>query len=94
MLKKIIGLLGAAAAFSVPQIAQAAPSTPSIHEALRVESYGDLLGSIPDATHVLASVDEVAAQNPLPSQKVAWHHHHHHWWRRHHYHHHHHHHYS
>jgi hypothetical protein len=93
MLKKIIGLLGAAAVFGVPQMAQAAPSAPTTHEALKVESYGDLLASIPDATRVLASVDEAAAQNPLPPQKVAWHHHHHHWRRhRHHHHHHHHHH--
>ncbi len=92
MLKKIIGLLGTAAIFGVPQIAQAAPLTPSTHEALKAESYGDLLEPIPNATTVLASVDETTAQNPLPVEKVQWHHHHHHWWRRHFYYHHHHHH--
>jgi hypothetical protein len=88
MHKTITGLLGAVATLGV---AQAAP-TPDPSDALKANSFAELLEPIPNATALLNAMDEKpATENNV---QLAYHHHHHHhrYFRRHHHHHHHHHH--
>jgi hypothetical protein len=102
MEKRIAGLLGAVATLGALNAAQAAPTPQAPTEALRANSFAELLEPIPNAASVLKTVDE---SQPAPStegnvQLAQYyyhhhhHHHHHHFWRRwrHHHHHHHHHH--
>jgi hypothetical protein len=107
MERKIAGLLGAMATLGAVNVAQAAP-TPSAapSEALRVNSFAELLEPIPNATALLKAVDEAQPKssteaNVQLAQFYHHHHHHHHhsFYRRyyapryrHHHHHHHHHH--
>ncbi len=103
--KKIAGLLGAVAAVSTLGAAQAAP-TPTPMEALRANSFAELLEPIPNAAVLLQAVDEQGrAETADGNIQLArnHHHHHHHAYRRfvprivvmprhrHHHHHHHHH---
>jgi hypothetical protein len=89
MHKTITGLLGAVATLGV---AQAAP-TPDPNDALKANSFAELLEPIPNATAVLNAMDEKpATENNVQLAYHHHHHHHHHWRRRHHHHHHHHHH--
>ncbi|HLZ05249.1 MAG TPA: hypothetical protein VKR55_24260 [Bradyrhizobium sp.] len=109
MEKKIAGLLGAVAALSTLNAAQAAPAlAPAPLDVLHANGYADLLEPIPNAVALLKQVDD---QTPAPSAKAGMqvaqahhHHHHHHVYsrrpviviprhRHHHHHHHHHHHY-
>jgi hypothetical protein len=86
MYKTITGLLGAVATLGV---AQAAP-TPDPSDALKANSFAELLEPIPNATALLNAMDEKpATENNV---QLAYHHHHHHhrYFRRHHHHHHHH----
>ena len=82
MEKKIAGLLGAVAALGTISGAQAAPapaSDPS--DALKVNSYAELLEPIPNAVKVLEAIDEQQPVKPWEDNiKVAqfYHHHHHH----------------
>ena len=90
--KKIAGLLGAAAALTAVNSAQAATET-SMTEGPPAATYRDLLEPIPNALALLKTED---AQRPATSAneqtQLAYHHHHHHrWWRRYWHHHHHHH---
>jgi hypothetical protein len=91
--KKIAGLLGAVAAFGTLNGAEAAPApTPDPSEALKVNSYAELLEPIPDAVKVLRAIEEQSPVKPWEDNiKVAqWYHHHHHhhhhhgYWRHHH----------
>jgi hypothetical protein len=96
-MKTITGLLGAAATLGVLGAAQAAP-TADPNEALRANSFSELLEPIPNATALLQAMDEKpATENNVQLAQYYHHHHHHHryWrrWRYHHHHHHHHHHY-
>jgi hypothetical protein len=89
MYKTITGLLGAVATLGV---AQAAP-TPDTNDALKANSFAELLEPIPNATAVLNAMDEKSAtENNVQLAYHHHHHHHHHQWRRRHHHHHHHHH--
>ncbi len=105
--KKIAGLLGAAAALGTFASSQAAPlQVPA--DALRANSYAELLEPIPNAGAILQAMDreQGAASDEAQVMEVQYgryHHHHHHHWRRpvivvrppryrHHHHHHHHHH--
>jgi hypothetical protein len=78
--KKIAGLLGAVATLGAVGATQAAP-VPTPTEALRANSFADLLEPIPNAAALLQAIDESA---PVPSAEhnvqVAqfYHHHHHH----------------
>jgi G3E family GTPase len=88
--KKIAGLLGAVAAVGTLNSAQASPtpaSNPS--EALRANSYAELLEPIPNAAKILQALDEQAPTKSADEGNVKlaqWyhhhhhHHHHHHWW--------------
>jgi hypothetical protein len=83
--KKIAGLLGAVASLGTFSAAEAAPA-PAPTDALRANSYADLLEPIPNAAALLQAIDESA---PAPSvrdnvQVAQFYHHHHH----HHHHHH------
>jgi hypothetical protein len=105
--KKIAGLLGAVAAVSTLGTAQAVP-TANPMEALRANSFAELLEPIPNAAALLQAVDqqgqaETADGNIQLARYHHHHHHHHHAYRRyvpriivvprrHHHHHHHHHH--
>src|SRR5579859_3075266 len=81
MEKKIAGLLGAVAALSTLNAAQAAPAlAPAPLDVLHANGYADLLEPIPNAVALLKQVDD---QTPAPSAKAAMqvaqaHHHHHH----------------
>jgi hypothetical protein len=94
MEKRIAGLLGAVAALGTLGAADAAPA-PATSDALRVNSYAELLQPIPDAVARLKAVDEQRSTTPEANVQVAQvvvvrrHHHHHHHYRRHHHHHHH-----
>jgi hypothetical protein len=97
MHKNIVGLLGAAAALTAVNSAQAATSAPT--EGLApAATYRDLLQPIPNALALLKTEDTPGGAAPAKGEtRLADHHHHHHRaWRRHHhhhrYHHHHHHH--
>jgi len=83
--KKIAGLLGTVAAVGTLTAAQAAP-LPNPSDALRANSYAELLQPVPNAANVLQALDEQApAKSADPNvQPVGWYHHHHH----HHHHHH------
>jgi hypothetical protein len=77
--KKIAGLLGAVATLGAVGTAQAAP-VPTPTQALRANSFADLLEPIPNATALLQAIDESA---PIPSaehnvQMAQFYHHHHH----------------
>jgi hypothetical protein len=102
MERKIAGVLGAIATLGAVSAAQAAPmAAPAPGDALRANSFAELLEPIPNATETLKAVDQ---SRPGPSTEANvqlaqyYHHHHHHhhhnYWRRyrHHHHHHHHHH--
>jgi hypothetical protein len=83
MEKKIAGLLGAMAALGAFNAAEAAPApSPTPSDALRANSFADLLEPIPNAAALLKAVDE---SRPAPSAdenvrlaQVFYHHHHHH----------------
>jgi hypothetical protein len=87
MEKKIVGLLGAMATLGAVNAAQAtqAPS-PAPTEAMRANSFADLLEPIPNAASLLQAIDqsEPAQPNVQLAQGVyigvggAHHHHHHH----------------
>lgn len=100
MEKRIAGLLGAVATLGALNAAQAAPTPQAPIEALRANSFAELLEPIPNAVSVLKVVDESpTAPSTEGNVQLAQyyyhhhHHHHHHFWRRwrHHHHHHHHH---
>jgi len=89
MEKKIAGVLGAAA-LGMLTAAQASPlpaASPS--DALRANSYADLLTPIPNAERILQALDQAPAKSE-ENVKMARHHHHHHGRRHRHHHHHHH----
>jgi hypothetical protein len=94
--KRIAALLGAAAALTAVNSAQAAttPATPPAQTA----TYRDLLEPVPNALALLKSEQSQGGDTVKSNgeTRLAYHHHHHHhrWWRRrwHHHHHHHHHH--
>ena len=93
--KKIAGLLGAVAAFGTLTTAQAATEpAPNPSDALKANSYADLLEPIPNAATILRTLDDQAQDVPQAArEKVAqyyYHHHHHHGYYHHHHHHHHH----
>ena len=77
--KKIAGLLGAVAAVSTLGTAQAAP-TANPMEALRANSYAELLEPIPNAAVLLQAVDEHGQAETASGniQLARYHHHHHH----------------
>ena len=83
MEKKIAGLLGAMAALGAFNAAEAAPTpSPAASDALRANSFADLLEQIPNAAALLKAVDQ---SRPAPSAdenvklaQVYYHHHHHH----------------
>lgn len=88
--KKIAGLLGAAAALTAVNSAQAAAPTTGVEPAA---TYRDLLEPIPNALAMLKSEDAQGTTAPASGQtRLAQHHHHHHhrYWRPYHHHHHHH----
>jgi hypothetical protein len=101
--KKIAGLLGAVAALTSVDAAQAT-TTPPVNptETMRAASYADLLTPIPNAVALLDADDAARSQRPAAEgadgvQVAQYHHHHHHHHhrrtiiiRRHHHHHHHH----
>jgi hypothetical protein len=103
--KKIAGLLGAVAALTSMDAAQAAnePPTADLTQTMRAATYADLLTPIPNAVALLDADDAARSQRPANEEtngmRVAQyhdHHHHHHHRRtiiirRHHHHHHHHH---
>ena len=104
--KKIAGLLGAVAALTSLDAAQAATQpAPNPTEAMRAASYSDLLTPISNAVAVLKADDEALARRSTNESvdgvqvaQIFYHHHHHHHHHhrrlyifRHHHHHHHHH---
>jgi hypothetical protein len=84
MEKRITALLGAVAALSTMGAAQASPApAPSPSDALKANSYADLLEPIPDAAKVLQVLDEQAPTTSADRGNVQlaqgyYHHHHHH----------------
>lgn len=81
--KQLAGLLGAMGALTAVAPSQAA--VPGFDEAMRAESYADLLRPIPNATALLEESNALAAAEPRPAvMEVQYYHHHHH----HHHHHH------
>lgn len=96
--KKIAGLVAAIGALAPLGAAQAAAGPGDVEQAMRVQSFSELLQPIPNAAALLKVVDESQAapsQGAQLAQLYHHHHHHHHHyyrrWRRHHHHHHHHH---
>jgi len=90
--RKIVGLLGAAAALASLDAAQAAtPAAPNPADTMRVASYAELLAPIPNAVALLIADDAAQTQSPAERVQLAQHHHHHRYRRRHRHHHHHHH---
>jgi hypothetical protein len=88
--KRIAGLLGAAAALTAMNGAQAAAPSQST-ELAPPASYRELLDPVPNALVALKSDDARHTQRPASGEtQLAYHHHHHHGWRRWHHHHHHH----
>jgi hypothetical protein len=92
--KKIVGLLGAAAAVATVGGAQAAQTS---NDPLTARSYADLLTPIPNATEALIADNARLEAQPAKSVQLAQyyyhhHHHHHHGYYRYYHHHHHHHH--
>jgi hypothetical protein len=89
--KRIVGLLGAAAALTAVTAANAA--VPAQGAAV-TNTYRELLNPIPNAGAALKADDaQRVEQRGTELTQFYYHHHHHHHWRRHHHHHHHHHHY-
>jgi hypothetical protein len=87
--KKIAGLLGAAAALTAVNSAQAAAPTPSAGLE-PAATYRDLLEPIPYALALLKSEDTQGTDTRANGQtRLAQHHHHHRWSRRYWHHHHH-----
>ena len=77
--KKLAGLLGAVGAFAAAASAQAATAgAPGIEEAMRADTYADLLKPIPNATALLRVSDAAAAEAPARLMHVQYYHHHHH----------------
>ena len=98
MQKTITGLLGAVATLGALSAAQATP-TPDPNEAMKANSFAELLEPIPNAAATLKAMDEApskpAAEGNVQLAQYYHHHHHHHhhrYWRRYYHHHHHHHH--
>jgi hypothetical protein len=91
--KRIAGLLGAAAALTAVNSAQAAPTPTASAPAA---AYRDLLEPVSNAVALLKSEQSQEGDTVKSNgeTRLAYHHHHHHhrWWRRRHHHHHHHHH--
>ncbi len=89
--KKIAGLLGAAAALGTISSAQAATS-PAPEDALRANSYAELLEPMPNAGAQLQAMDAQPVEFNGPGFSIQLgrhhHHHHHHHYRHHHHHHH------
>ncbi len=98
MESRIAGMIGAAALAAVGATPVAAAPTPN--DVLQAQSFAELLQPVPNASVLLAKIDETglpaAGEEGANRQMLAYHHHHHHhhhrWWRRRHHHHHHHHH--
>jgi hypothetical protein len=92
---KIAGLLGAVAAVTSLDGAQAAAPNP---DPMQANTYAELLAPIPNAVQLLIADDAALAAKPEVNKsedlQVAYHHHHHHHRRHHRHHHHHHHHHS
>ena len=82
MEKKIAGLLGAMAALGAFNAAEAAPTpSPAASDALRANSFADLLEPIPNAAALLKAVDQsrpAPADENVKLAQVFYHHHHHH----------------
>ncbi len=89
--KKIAGLLGAAAALTAVNGAQAAAPAQS-SELSPAASYRELLGPVPNPLAALkadnARLAETQASDATRLAQVYYHHHHHHGWYHHHHHHH------
>ena len=82
--KKIAGLLGAAAALTAANSAQAATQVAAT-ELQPAASYSDLLEPVPNALALLKTEDTQGTATRANDQtRLAQHHHHHHhrWWRR------------
>jgi hypothetical protein len=100
MSRKVTGIVGTVAAVVLCDAsAGAVQAQPNPGEALRAESYADLLTPIPNAMDLLKAVDRSEDAQAPRVQPADYHHHHHHhrYWRRwysepYYYHHHHHHH--
>ena len=85
--KKIAGLLGAAAALTTVNSAQAAAPAPTALEP--AATYRDLLEPIPSALALLKNEDTKGTDTGANGQtRLAQHHHHHRYYRRYHHHHH------
>ena len=91
MPNKITGLLGAVAALGALGVAQAT-TAPNPNDALKANSFAELLEPVPNAAKLLNAMDEAPSSQAAGNVQLAYHHHHHHHhhWRRHHHHHHHH----
>ena len=77
--KKIAGLLGAVGALASVGIAQATTNPADPTEALKAQSFADLLEPIPNAMEKLRAVDETeSAPRVQTAQLFIEHHHHHH----------------
>jgi hypothetical protein len=100
--KRIAALLGAAAALTAANSAQAMPQ-PQASTFAPAANYRELLDPIPNAVAALQADEAQRTRAPTSGEtRIAgdyyYHHHHHHhhhrWWRRHYHHHHHHHHHN
>lgn len=95
MRRKITGLLGAVAALGALGAVQAT-TAPDPNDALKANSFAELLEPVPNAPALLKAMDEQPSSRSEGNVQLAQyhhhHHHHHHWrrWRHHHHHHHHH----
>ena len=76
--KKIAGLLGAVGALASVNTAQAAATPSDPTEALKAQSFADLLEPIPNAMEKLQAVDETQSPKIRTAQLFIEHHHHHH----------------
>ena len=75
--KKLAGLVGVVGALTAIAPGQAA--TPTLDDAMRAETYADLLRPIPNATALLAKSDAAATAEPeVIGVQYYYHHHHHH----------------
>ena len=76
--KKLAGVVGVMGALAVAAPAHAV--TPTLDDAMRAETYADLLRPIPNATTLLARSDAAQAEAPPELMQVQYyeHHHHHH----------------
>jgi hypothetical protein len=91
MERKIAGLLGAVPALGTLNGAQASPApAPNPSDALKVNSYAELLEPIPNAVKILQAIEEQQPVKPWEDniQLAQYHHHHHHHGYYHHHHHH------